>query len=68
MTKIGLVAARDQIKKHFDETKAFLDKTLEEVSYEELKEAGGIADGLEFALVILNAHIEWEEKLNKKSH
>lgn len=63
----GLLKARDQVQKRFDEAKALLNKTLEEVSYEELKEACGFADGLEYALVVLDAHIEWEEKINKKA-
>ena len=60
MKKTGLELARDQVQRRFDEAKDLLDKTLEEVSYEELKEACGFADGLEYALVVLDAHIEWE--------
>lgn len=66
MKKTGLELARDQVQKRFDEAKALLNKTLEEASYEELKEACGFADGLEYALVVLDAHIEWES--HKKSH
>lgn len=60
MKKTGLELARDQVQKRFDKTKVILNETLEEVSYEELKELCGFADGLEYALVVLDAHIEWE--------
>lgn len=56
----GLLKARDQVQRRFDEAKALLNKTLEEVSYEELKEACGFADGLEYALIVLDTIIELE--------
>lgn len=63
MTKTGLELARDQVQKRFDETKVLLNETLEEVSYEELeelKELCGFADGLEYALIVLDTFIELE--------
>lgn len=63
MKKTGLKLARDQVQKRFDEAKTLLNKTLEEVSYEELeelKELCGFADGLEYALVVLDTFIELE--------
>ena len=65
--KTGLELARDQVQKRFNEAKTKLNKTFEEVSYEELKELCGFADGLEYALVVLDAHIEWEA-IKKATH
>lgn len=60
MTKTGLELAREQVQKRFDEAKELLNKKLEEVSYEELKEACWFADGLEYALIVLDTFIELE--------
>jgi len=60
MKNFGLSAARNQIKWRLDEAEKQLEEKLEVLPHELTEETYGFADGLKYALIVLDTIIELE--------